>query len=307
MHDAPDRSTLNDTAAMDLYALPPGDFTAARDAAVKQARTAGDKVLVASLSALRRPTASAHAVNALVRAHEGMIDELLDLGGRIAQAQVDGSAAALRELGERRHRLVQAATDRAAQVVGALGAAARAEVAATLEAALADPASGEAVRSGRLVRALSYAGFGGVDLAGAVAPAPADTNRAAAPARSQPKHDRGAGSSAAAAAPGQPERDRWAEASVAAQTAAGAVDDAVREAEQAEQRRARAERQAAQSDERVEAAEQARAEAGRERDAAQVVMRHAQRDLERLHAAIAAAQHTAERARAVLARLAAPS
>ena len=305
MDNAPDRSTLNDTAAMDLYALPPGDFTAARDAAVKQARTAGDKGLVASLSALRRPTASAHAVNALVRAHRGMIDELLDLGGRIAQAQVDGSGAALRELGDRRHRLVQAATDRAAQVVGALGAAARAEVTATLEAALADPASGEAVRSGRLVRALSYAGFGGVDLAGAVAPA--DTNRAAAPGRSQPKHDRRAGALAAAAAPGQPERDRWAEASAAARTAAGAVDDAVREAEQAEQRRARAERQAAQSDERVEAAEQARAEAGQERDAAQVVMRHAQRDLERLHAAIAAAQHTAERARAVLARLAAPS
>ena len=305
MVNAPDRSTLNDTAAMDLYALPPGDFTAARDAAVRQARTAGDKGLVASLSALRRPTASAHAVNALVRAHGGMIDELLDLGGRIAQAQVDGSGAALRELGDRRHRLVQAATDRAAQVVGALGAAARAEVTATLEAALADPASGEAVRSGRLVRALSYAGFGGVDLAGAAAPA--DTNRAAAPGRSQPKHDRRAGALAAAAAPGQPERDRWAEASAAARTAAGAVDDAVREAEQAEQRRARAERQAAQSDERVEAAEQARAEAGQERDAAQVVMRHAQRDLERLHAAIAAAQHTAERARAVLARLAAPS
>ncbi len=45
----------------------------------------------------------------------------------------------------------------------------RDEVAATLEAGLSDPASADAVRSGRLVRALSYAGFGGVDLDGAVA------------------------------------------------------------------------------------------------------------------------------------------
>ena len=155
---------------MDLYALPPEEFTAARTAQVKAARAAGDRDLAARLGALRRPTASAYAVNALVRAEPELVAQVVALGAQLGQAQGGGDAAALRALGEQRRQLLEAVTDRAAEAVGgALSPTARLEVTGTLEAALADPASAEAVRSGRLVRALSYAGFGGADLEGAVA------------------------------------------------------------------------------------------------------------------------------------------
>ena len=155
---------------VDLYALAPEDFTAARDAEVKAARQAGDRALAKALAALRRPTASAYAINALVRAEPGLVEQLVDFGRQLGEAQAGGQRDALRQLGEQRRQLVEAVADRAGAACGrALTAAVRAEVTATLEAALADPDSGEAVRSGRLVRALSYAGFGGVDLDGAVA------------------------------------------------------------------------------------------------------------------------------------------
>ena len=53
--------------ADDLYRLAPEDFTAARDAAAKQARADGDRDGAAALKALRRPTVSAWLLNALVR------------------------------------------------------------------------------------------------------------------------------------------------------------------------------------------------------------------------------------------------
>ncbi len=46
-------------AADELYALPPGDFRAARDERADEARAAGDKELAAAIRKLRRPTVSA--------------------------------------------------------------------------------------------------------------------------------------------------------------------------------------------------------------------------------------------------------
>ena len=144
---------------MDLYALPPEQFTAARDALDDR-----------RLKKLRKPTVAAWVVNTLVRREPALLDQLLSLGADLAAAQSGRDAAALRTLGEQRKQLVAAVTDQAASLVDReLSAAVRDEVQATLEAALADPASAEAVRSGSLVRALSFAGFGGVDLVGAVA------------------------------------------------------------------------------------------------------------------------------------------
>ncbi len=157
--------------AEDLYRLAPAAFTAARDAAAKQARADGDREAAAALKALRRPTVAAWLLNALVHEEPALVTQLLQLGPDLAQAQAGGDAVALRALGEQRRGLVEAVADRAATATGRpLSPTARAEVVATLEAALADPGSAEAVRSGRLVRPLSYAGFGDVDLSDAVAP-----------------------------------------------------------------------------------------------------------------------------------------
>ena len=194
-----------------LYALPPEEFTAARDEAAKADRELGKQI-----KALRKPTVSAHLVNSLVRTEPALLDELLALGPALAQAQRDSDGEAVRTLGDQRRQLVTAVADRAARLAdGPVSAAVRAEVAGTLEAGLAEPSSAEAVRSGRLVRALTFAGFGGVDLDGAVA-APAPRTKTAAPK-----------------APAEDKRARVAAAEQAALAASGALDDAVRAREAA--------------------------------------------------------------------------
>lgn len=219
---------------VDLYALPPEEFTAARDTAVK---------LDPSLKVLRRPTVSAWLVNLLVRREPALVEQLLSLGVRLAQAQRSGAAGALRDLGAQRRALVEAVAGRSLEL-GARSTtpATRAEVVGTLEAALADGDSAAAVRSGRLVRPLSYAGFGAVDLAGAVAPAGSGT--AGSPIAGTPTRRRSPTDQAAATAS---HRAVVAAAERAAQEAAGTLDDAVRTAEQARQAADRARRTAEQA------------------------------------------------------------
>ncbi|MDP9497942.1 MAG: hypothetical protein M3P46_09835, partial [Actinomycetota bacterium] len=119
---------------MDLYALPPDQFVAARDAEAREARRGGDRDRARALAALRRPTASAHAVNALARAEPALLEQLVELGEQLAQAQAGGAGAQLRALGEQRRGLVEAVADRAATATGRpLSPTARAEVVATLE------------------------------------------------------------------------------------------------------------------------------------------------------------------------------
>ncbi len=149
-----------DQVAERLYALAPEEFTAARDAA---AAAAPDAAARKAVKALRRPTAAAYAVNRLVRERGGDLDALVDLGERL-RAAMGGDPAAVRRLTEQRRTLVTALVD------PDLPAGVQQEVVATLEAATADPELGAAVRSGRLVKPLRYAGFGALpDLAAAVA------------------------------------------------------------------------------------------------------------------------------------------
>ena len=207
-----------------LYALAPEDFTAARDAAAKRARAAGDKAGAAALKALRRPSVSAWLVNRLVADHHELLEQLLAVGPSLAEAQTTGRADALRGLGRQRRALVEAVTDTALQARPS-SAAVRDEVAGTLEAALADPSSADAVRSGRLVRALSYAGFGGVDLDGAVALSAATAATAAtAGDGAEPR-------------PGAERAEQLRGVEAAAHDAAGRLDDAVRAAEIADRAR----------------------------------------------------------------------
>src|SRR3954469_7193150 len=139
-----------DSVAEDLYGLPPEEFTGARD---ETAKHASDPALKKAIKSLRKPTVSAHAVNELVREHPDEIDELLDLGDELRSAMT-GNKGDVRRLTEQRRDLVSSL------VAADLPAAVRDDVTATLEAATADPELGAAVRSGRLVKPLRYAGFG---------------------------------------------------------------------------------------------------------------------------------------------------
>jgi hypothetical protein len=274
----------------DLYALPPEEFTAARDAAAKAARAAGDKEGAKTLAGLRRPTVSAHLVNLLVRAEPALVAQLLDLGAQLGEAQRSGSGDALRALGDQRRALVQAVTDRAVALSDReVATSARTEVEATLEAALADPGAADAVRSGRLVRALSFAGFGGADLEGAVAPAPAAEQAPAEPATGR----RSAEARRRAA-------EQLREAERTAQEAAGRLDDAVHAHRQAARAAERAARDRERADDAVTQAEQALTAARTERERAAATEEEATGRASDAEQAVRSAQDEADAARTAL-------
>jgi hypothetical protein len=175
--------------AVDLYGVAPGDFTAARTAAVKAARAAGDKALATAVGALRRPSAAAAAVNLLVRERPEDVGRLLDLGVRLREAQAALSGTDLRALhGEQQRTMTEVvalAVDLLAEAGGTVGAAARGQVEATLRAAMGDPDAARAVATGLLVRDLFSSGFEPVDVDGAVA-VPGASPLAGVPVRRTP-------------------------------------------------------------------------------------------------------------------------
>ncbi|HST82047.1 MAG TPA: hypothetical protein VLL08_09970 [Kineosporiaceae bacterium] len=163
-------------ATSELYALTPAGFTARRTELVAQARQEGLKGLAKEISELRRPTVSAWLVNQLVRGAGGAeqeIEELEALGVdlRAAQAQLDGPR--MKELTKSRQKLVAALLKRAETIADdddqKVSASTRRELEETLGAAIADEQASLAVTSGRLTRALVYAGFGEVDVTAATA------------------------------------------------------------------------------------------------------------------------------------------
>jgi len=155
-----------------LYALPPDEFTAARDEEAKQADSA---YLRKAIMALRKPTAAAHAVNQLVRDRTDDVDSLIALGDRI-RAAMGADAAEVRRLTDERRSLIAGLVD------PDLSAAVQEEVGATLEAATADADLAAAVRSGRLVKPLRYVGFGNMpDLSDVLATRSSKPAKAAAP------------------------------------------------------------------------------------------------------------------------------
>lgn len=159
-------------AAEDLYALVPEEFTAARNARAKEAKT-DDRELGGRIAELRKPSPAAWIVNQLVREQADAIDELLDLGAELREAQADGDGKALTNIGSERRKMISALLKQATQLADAAdrspSRAVLDEVEQTLIAATVDEAAGEALRTGRLVRSLQAVGFEDVDLDGAVA------------------------------------------------------------------------------------------------------------------------------------------
>ena len=253
-----------DSVADALYALAPEEFTAARDEEAKRA----DPELKKAIKALRKPTVAAHVVNQLVREQPDDIDSLLELGDDLRSAMT-GDKGDVRRLTEQRRDLV------ISLVAADLPANVRDDVTATLEAATADPELGRAVRSGRLVKPLRYAGFGAMpDLGDAVAtalprkpPAKKTAPKKPAPAK------RATAKKAKAAPPDKREHDltelrqRVLELSGAADDAQRRYDEAARAVAEARKLldRAEAERTAAHKAAREAhaQAEQARRELGR--------------------------------------------
>ncbi len=190
-----------DRAVDELYGLALEQFLPRRTALAGAAKAAGDKQAAAVITGLRKPTVSAWVINRLVRERPDAADRLAELALQLRDAQQSLDGARMKELVPVRNRLIDELLGAAVEVAAAAGvrisATVSREVGATFVAALAAAAATEAVVSGRLTRALEYAGFGEVDLHEATArplravpdlptaargrPGPVETRRTAQP------------------------------------------------------------------------------------------------------------------------------
>jgi hypothetical protein len=137
-----------DEIANQLYALPPEEFTAARNKAERELRKAGEREQADEVKALRKPNAAAGAVNRLVHEHRAEVEAFLEAAARLRDAQVAGKgdlAAATHAQREALEKLVR------------LGGEA---VRRTLQAAAVDDDVAADVLQGRLVQEAEPAGFG---------------------------------------------------------------------------------------------------------------------------------------------------
>jgi len=137
-----------DDVADRLYALPPDEFTAARNQAERELRQAGEREQADRVKMLRKPSATAGAVNRLVRNHRDQVEAFLDAAARLRDAQFAGKG----DLG------AAAQAERAAleELVGLGGEPVR----ASLQAAAVDDAIARSLLTARLVREPEPAGFG---------------------------------------------------------------------------------------------------------------------------------------------------
>lgn len=169
----PEVSPALTEALQALYAVEPDAFMAARRERVAAARAGGDRESATEIGKLRKPTVAAWSMNLLARQAPEVVDGLVTLGSRMRAAQARLDAATLTALRPERdeavRRFVGATADLAQGSGRTLAPAALEDIRATAVAALADEGASTALSSGQLTRALSYSGFGEVDLSEAVA------------------------------------------------------------------------------------------------------------------------------------------
>ena len=149
-------------AVEELYSADLDQFVERRKRLAADAKSGGDTAAAKEIAALRKPTQAAFTVNRLARTDPDAIERLVGLGTELQQAQRSADAAALRELNRRRRNELNQLVRRAFDVIGQQrpSAGKREEVAATLQAALADPELATQLQQGTLVRAAESSGFG---------------------------------------------------------------------------------------------------------------------------------------------------
>jgi hypothetical protein len=225
-----------------LYGLPLGEFTSARNALVRELRKAGRKDDAEEVRALKKPPATAWAVNQLARRKPAKVAELIKAGDALRKAQRDvlgGKEVDVREASRAQHEVADELVDDARGLLEEAGTkatqAAVRRISGTLRAASTDPAAAKLLKKGRLPDDVESVGFGPllhVAPKGARAPA----RRSARKADSRRKQV------AAAKAKLREEREVLTDAEREAAAARKAAERAERAAERAAGRVAAAER-----------------------------------------------------------------
>lgn len=160
-------------AAEELYAGPVAEFTARRTALAKAVAGEHGKAAGQQVTALRKPSTAAWALNLLVRRDADQIDQVLGLAAslRAAAEALDGEE--LRALTRQRRQLIAAlattARRRATQAGTRLSEPVVEQVETMLTAAMLDPVAAEVVRTGRVLTAFSATGVSELDPTGVVA------------------------------------------------------------------------------------------------------------------------------------------
>ncbi len=299
--------------AAQLYAEPFDGFVPARAAAAKellagQPPTPGLRSRAAEVRSLPKPSVSAWAVNMLAWHRPEALRELAELGLAMRQAQAALDAATLRSLAGERRKLLADTVDAARAVAEQQGrkisGAIATEVEQTLRAATADESAAAAVRSGRLLRALTADGVDVVDLAGAVAvpDAPGPTPPAGSTPASTPRGTAQSSASTTAPSPDQPRlravrQDRAAPSPSAQQRARAALEQA---SEAARSSAEEADLAAAELGEAAAAAEALTEETARLREQlarAETELRQARKRLEQVSATAQQAARAADKDR----------
>src|SRR5712671_5779119 len=149
----------------DLYAVPPAEFVAARDALAKELRAAKHEAGAKEVASLRRPTAPVWAVNQLARRSPAEVEHLLETSERVRGAQLRGAGGDALRAAMADQRAAMAKLERGAeQVLRGAGLQASPGALRTVQSTLQAAATGprelrEALRSGTMREALEPTGF----------------------------------------------------------------------------------------------------------------------------------------------------
>lgn len=176
----------------DLFGLPAGEFTAARNDLAKRLKAAGETEQAENVRRLAKPTVPAWAVNQLARTEKSKVRRLLDAGEKLRgaheRALSDRAGEDFRKATEAERGLVQELTDDARALLEDAGNPASDQVvkriSETLRAASTDEEARELLEAGRLTEELEPAGFG------ALAGVPFSAQPRERPSGSSPREDR---------------------------------------------------------------------------------------------------------------------
>jgi hypothetical protein len=152
----------------DLFELPLGEFTSARNALAKRLKGEGDAGGSESVQRLVKPSLPAWAINQLARREEAAVKALLDAGAAMRKAQGQalarkGGGDALRTAQAEEKRAVNDLTRRAARLLETAGRSATASIleriSSTLSAAAVTERGRAALEAGRLSGEIEPSGF----------------------------------------------------------------------------------------------------------------------------------------------------
>jgi hypothetical protein len=160
-----------------LFEVPPAEFTAARNALVRELRDAGKADEAKEVAALRKPAATLWIANQLGPRHRPLVEDLIEATRELSRVQA-GSGGDLREAMQQQRAALQKLMDEVDAVAREIEARVTPELQRRVQTTVTSAAASEpeALIEGTLARELEATGFGELlgkaPAASAHAPAP---------------------------------------------------------------------------------------------------------------------------------------